>query len=80
MFLALNSESSDKKFISLNQEIKLQKCINHNIKSHQKNYIVVTVNILKNAYSEPCQTSKMERFAKIVSGFQPLTVSRNAPF
>ena len=26
------------------------------------------------AYSEPYQTSKMERFAKIVNGFQPLTI------
>ena len=25
------------------------------------------------AYSEPCQTSKMERFAKIINSFQPLT-------
>ena len=25
------------------------------------------------AYSEPCQTSKMNYFAKIVNGFQPLT-------
>ena len=27
------------------------------------------------AHSEPCQTSKMERFGKIVKGFQALTVS-----
>ena len=26
------------------------------------------------AYSEPCQTSKMERFAKIVNGKKPLTI------
>ena len=26
------------------------------------------------AYSEPCQKSKMERFAKIVIGFQPLII------
>ena len=26
------------------------------------------------AYSEPCQTSKIELFAKIVNGFQPLTI------
>ena len=25
------------------------------------------------AYSEPCQTCKMERFAKIFNGFYPLT-------
>ena len=29
--------------------------------------------ILK-SYSEPCQTSKLERFAKIVDGFKPLTI------
>ena len=28
----------------------------------------------KDAYSEPCQTSKMELFAKIVNGWKPLTV------
>ena len=27
------------------------------------------------AYSEPCRTSKIKRFAKIVKGFQPLTTS-----
>ena len=27
------------------------------------------------AYSEPCQLSKMERFAKIVDGFYLLTIS-----
>ena len=26
------------------------------------------------AYPEPCQTSKMERFAKIVNDFYPLTI------
>ena len=26
------------------------------------------------AYSEPCQTSKMEFFAKLVKGFKPLTI------
>ena len=26
------------------------------------------------AYSEPCQTSKIESFAKIVNGFMPLTI------
>ena len=26
------------------------------------------------AYQEPCQTSKMKRFVKIVYGFQPLTI------
>ena len=26
------------------------------------------------AHSQPCQTSKMERFAKIVDGFKPLIV------
>ena len=26
------------------------------------------------AYSEPCQTSKMERFAKIVNGSNPSTI------
>ena len=26
------------------------------------------------AYLEPCQTSKMERFAKIVNGDKPLTI------
>ena len=30
-------------------------------------------NIIPKAYSEPCQTSKMERFAKIVNRFHPLT-------
>ena len=27
------------------------------------------------AYSEPCQTSKMERFAKIFNSLKPLTIS-----
>ena len=31
------------------------------------------------AYSEPCQTSKMERSAKIVSDFSKLTISQNRP-
>ena len=26
------------------------------------------------AYLKPCQTSKMERFAKIVNGWKPLTI------
>ena len=26
------------------------------------------------AYSEPCQTVKMDRFAKIVNGFKPFTI------
>ena len=30
-------------------------------------------------YLEPCQTSKKERFSEIVNGFQPLTISKNAP-
>ena len=25
-------------------------------------------------FSQPCQTSNMERFAKIANGFQPLTI------
>ena len=29
------------------------------------------------AYSEPFQTYKMERFAKIVNNFQPLTIFTN---
>ena len=29
------------------------------------------------AYSEPCQTSKMERFAKIINDFQPVTPVKN---
>ena len=29
---------------------------------------------LTEVYSEPCHTSKMEHFAKIVNGFQPLTI------
>ena len=29
---------------------------------------------LTEAYSEPCQISKMERYAKIVNGKQPLTI------
>ena len=29
---------------------------------------------LTEAYSDPCQTSKMENFAKIVDGFQPLPI------
>ena len=30
-------------------------------------------------YSEPCQASKMERFANIVNGFQLLTFSQKSP-
>ena len=26
------------------------------------------------AYSEPCQTLEMERFAKLVNGFRPLAI------
>ena len=29
---------------------------------------------LSEANSETCQTSKMEHFAKVVNGFQPLTI------
>ena len=29
-------------------------------------------------YSEPCQTSKMKSFDKIVNGFQPITVFENS--
>ena len=29
---------------------------------------------IPSAYSEPCQTSKMERFAKIVKSFSPLGI------
>ena len=35
----------------------------------KKMYIKVLV-----AYSEPRETSKMECFAKVVNGFQPLTI------
>ena len=31
-------------------------------------------------YSEPCQTCKMDHFAKIVNGFQPLTVFTKCSF
>ena len=31
------------------------------------------------AYSESCQTSKMERFAKIVNSFKPLTIFAKCP-
>ena len=31
---------------------------------------------LTKAYSVNCQTSKMKRFSKIVSGFQPLIIFR----
>ena len=34
---------------------------------------------LPEAYSEPCQTSKMERFVKIFNNFQSLTFSEKAP-
>ena len=30
---------------------------------------------LRKVYSEPCQTSKMVRFAKIVNNCNPLTIS-----
>ena len=29
---------------------------------------------MSEAYSVPCQTSKLELFAKIVNNFQPLTI------
>ena len=29
---------------------------------------------ISEAYSEPCQTSKMELFGKIVNGYDPLTI------
>ena len=32
------------------------------------------------AYSETCQTSKMELFATIVNGFQPLNISAKSSF
>ena len=35
---------------------------------------------LTEAYSEPCQASEMEHFAKTVIGFQLLTISAKAPF
>ena len=31
-------------------------------------------------YSEPCQTSKMECFAKIINDFYPLTTFAKEPF
>ena len=31
-------------------------------------FSVVTSTVIPGAYSEPCQTSKMERFAKIING------------
>ena len=34
------------------------------------------MNISPEMYSEPCQTLKMEHFAKIVNGFRPLTLFR----
>ena len=33
-----------------------------------------TLNIFEEVYSEPCQTFKMETFAKIVNGLKPLYV------
>ena len=35
--------------------------------------------MLAEAYSEHSQTSKMELFAKIVNGIQPLTISHKTP-
>ena len=42
---------------------------------NQQNYVeILPQNVfITQAYSEPCQTSKIERFAKIVNVFQPLT-------
>ena len=39
---------------------------------------LIYLGILLEAYSEPCQTSKMEHFAKIVNGFQPLEEVKNS--
>ena len=33
-----------------------------------------TLNTFTEVYSEPCQTSKMDTFAKIVNGLKPLIV------
>ena len=30
--------------------------------------------VIKRQYSKPCQTSKTERFAKVINDFQPLTI------
>ena len=37
-------------------------------------YIYIYIYIISEAYSEPCQTSKMELFTKIVNGYEPLAI------
>ena len=34
----------------------------------------MTLTLTPEAYSDPCQTSKIERFAKIVNDWKPLTI------
>ena len=42
--------------------------------SSLNNIATSALKLVSEAYSEPCQTSKMERFAKIIIGFQSLTI------
>ena len=39
---------------------------------------LIYLGILLEAYSKPCQTSKIELFAKIVNGYQPLEEVKNS--
>ena len=37
-------------------------------------YYIYYIYIISEVYSEPCQTSKMELFTKILNGYEPLTI------
>ena len=58
-----NLDASQEPFLDFFDEWELLKLLKFSSKIHY----------LSKAYSEPCQTSKMELFAKIVSGVKPLT-------
>ena len=44
-----------------------------NFNKAKNNDVIITLHITE-AYSEPCQTSKMDVFVKTVQGFQLLTI------
>ena len=57
----------------------LEKVISRGVFLQKMVSILFYVLYIQEAYSESCQTSKMEPFAKIVNGFSSYIFSQNAP-
>ena len=55
------------------ERTKLVRVCNLEVKFQVSSIILARSRFLTKTYSELCQTTKMERFVKIINGFHPLT-------